>query len=346
MSFLADTFQRYRTLWTDKIHALPVVILMPHSACNCRCVMCDIWQDNKNLKQLTEADVSSLVDSLRRYKTQVVVMSGGEALLNRNFFTLCDILRKEGISITLLSTGLSLKQHAENIITYISEVIVSLDGSPLVHNAIRRIPNAYEKMAEGVQHLKKLKPALRITARSVIQAANFRDWSNIVNSARSMGLDQISFLPADVSSAAFNRPAAWDEERQHQVQPSAADLPGLKQVTENLIREHAADFASRFIAESPEKIRKIYGHYAASYGLNAYPYKKCNAPWVSAVIEADGTVRHCFFLESSGNIREKSLPEILNSSESVAFRKSLKRQLNPVCERCVCYLHLSPTTNF
>jgi hypothetical protein len=51
------TFQRYRTLQTNRISALPIVILMPHSACNCQCVMCDIWKGNKNLKQLTEKDV-------------------------------------------------------------------------------------------------------------------------------------------------------------------------------------------------------------------------------------------------------------------------------------------------
>ncbi len=88
------TFQRYRTLKTHTIKALPIVILMPHSACNCRCVMCDIWKDNKNLKQLTEKDIEGLLDSLRKFGTRQVVMSGGEALLNQNFFRFCEILQK------------------------------------------------------------------------------------------------------------------------------------------------------------------------------------------------------------------------------------------------------------
>src|ERR1700709_181016 len=103
---LYHIYKRYRTLQTDRIYALPIVILMPHSACNCRCVMCDIWKDNKNLKQLTEADVSGLLDSLRRMGTRMVVMSRGEALLNQKFFSLCDMLRQEGIQISLLTTGL------------------------------------------------------------------------------------------------------------------------------------------------------------------------------------------------------------------------------------------------
>src|SRR3954465_3592995 len=89
---LYHTVQRYRTLQTNKIFALPVVILMPHSSCNCRCVMCDIWKDNKNSKQLTEADVSGLLGALKKFGTREVVLSGGEALLNPNFFQLCRLL--------------------------------------------------------------------------------------------------------------------------------------------------------------------------------------------------------------------------------------------------------------
>src|SRR6201989_1507722 len=104
------TYKRYRTLQTSVISVLPIVILMPHSACNCRCVMCDIWKDNKNLKQLTEEDVTGLLSSLKKFSTQEVLMSGGEALLNTNFFTLCQILKQNSIKVTLLSTGLTIKK--------------------------------------------------------------------------------------------------------------------------------------------------------------------------------------------------------------------------------------------
>src|SRR6478752_133835 len=134
---LYHTWQRYRTLQTHRISALPIVILMPHSACNCRCVMCDIWKDNQNLKQLTEEDVSALLPALKKLGTKQVVMSGGEALLHNNFFRLCEILKRQGIKVTLLSTGLLLKRHAEKIIEYVNDVIVSLDGDEQMHDSIR-----------------------------------------------------------------------------------------------------------------------------------------------------------------------------------------------------------------
>lgn len=152
---LYHTFKRYRTLQTHRISALPIVILMPHSACNCRCVMCDIWKDNKNLKQLTEADISGLLASLKQLGTKQVLMSGGEALLNTNFFALCRILKNAGIKVTLLTTGLSIKSNAEQLLTWVDDLIVSLDGDEPLHDAIRNIPNAFRKLKEGWSISKK-----------------------------------------------------------------------------------------------------------------------------------------------------------------------------------------------
>src|ERR1700730_4990515 len=140
---LYHTFKRYRSIQTDRISALPIVILMPHSACNCRCVMCDIWKDNKNLKQLEEADINGLLESLKRYGTQQVVMSGGEALLNPNFFRFCEILRKQNIKISLLSTGLSIERQAEKILHSVNDLILSLDDSAEVHDCISNIKVAF-----------------------------------------------------------------------------------------------------------------------------------------------------------------------------------------------------------
>jgi MoaA/NifB/PqqE/SkfB family radical SAM enzyme len=91
-----------------------------------------------------------------------------------------------------------------------------------------------------------------------------------------------------------------------------------------------------------EKIQKIHDYYAAFYGLNSFPYKKCNAPWVSTVIEADGTVRPCFFHSALGNIHKDSLGNILNGEKAVHFRKTLDMDSDPTCLKCVCYLNLSP----
>ncbi|TSJ43199.1 radical SAM protein [Mucilaginibacter corticis] len=342
MQSIAHTYKRYRTLQTHRISALPIVILMPHSACNCRCVMCDIWKDNKNLKQLTEQDVTDLLVSLKKLETRRVVMSGGEALLNTNFFKLCEILKNEGIKVSLLTTGLSIKNNADQLLKWVDDMVVSLDGDEAMHDAIRNIPNAFKKLKEGVEHIKASDPTYRITARTVIHRLNFRNWPAIIDAAKNMGIDQISFLPADVSSHAFNRQTAWSEPKQHEVLVQEKELGEFAEILIKLISDHVDDFENGFIAESVDKIEDIYHYYAAFYGLNPFPYKRCNAPWVSTVVEADGSVRPCFFHDTIGNIRNSSLDDILNTPEVINFRRTLDMSANPTCVKCVCSLNLSP----
>jgi len=337
---LYHTYQRFRSLQTSRISALPIVILMPHSACNCRCVMCDIWKDNKNLKQLTEADITGLLETLEDFGTQQVLMSGGEALLNPNFFRFCEILRSRDIRITLLSTGITIAREARRLVDGVNDIIVSLDGPPTIHDTIRNIPGAFNKIKDGVEAVRSIDPTFQVHGRSVIHKMNFRYWQQIVEAAKEINLNSISFLPADVSSHAFNREVLWNNMRQHEILPDEPELSELYQVTERLVDEYNGEFESRFIVESTEKIWNIYSYYAAFYGRNLFPFKKCNAPWVSTVIEADGTVRPCFFHEAIGNIHENRLDDILNSKEAIEFRKTLDMDKNPTCLKCVCYLNL------
>lgn len=304
--------------------------------------MCDIWKDNKNLKQLTEDDITPLLDTLKKLGTQQVLMSGGEALLNANFFRLCEILRMHNISISLLSTGLLLKKHAADIVEWVNDIVVSLDGNEPLHDSIRNINGAFAKMREGILAIRTINPHFKITGRTVIHRLNYTQWPAIIGAAKTIGLKQISFLPADVSSHAFNREILWDAARQGEVLPAINELPALQKMIEYVIEKYATDFENSFIAESPGKLRKIHTHYAACHGLTDYPYKKCNAPWVSAVVEADGTVRPCFFHEAYGNIHNDSFENIINNSMALQFRQRLKQQTNSTCVKCVCYLNLPP----
>jgi MoaA/NifB/PqqE/SkfB family radical SAM enzyme len=307
--------------------------------------MCDIWKGNSHLKRLTEEDIRGLLDSLKKLGTRQALMSGGEALLNPDFFLFCRILKQQHIRVTLLSTGLTLKKNAEQLLRHVHHLILSLDGDEFTHDYIRNIPGAYQKLKEGVRELKTMDPSFRISCRTVIHKLNFRQWPRIIDSAHEIGLDGISFLPADVSSHAFNREILWNEERTQEIAPSIAELAELSSTIEKMIESHKDDFETGFIAESPEKLRHIGKYYAALHGLEPFPYKKCNAPWVSTVVEADGTVRPCFFHEAMGNIRQQSLEKIVNDEKSIRFRKELDMDNNMTCVKCVCYLNLAAHSN-
>ena len=325
----------------DPITRLPILILFPHSRCNCRCVMCDIWRDTTKT-ELAASDVARWVDEWRALGVQRVVLSGGEALLHSQLWELCDVLRAADIGITILSTGLLLRRHAAELVLRCDDVVVSLDGPQAIHDAIRNVPRAFERLAEGVAAVKAARASVVVTGRCTVQRSNFSTLRGIVAAAHAIGLDRISFLAADVSSDAFNRPGGWDGERAGSVALEREDLPLLAAEIDALERECAADFASGFIAEAPWKLRQRLGQYfAALLGDAEFFPNRCNAPWVSSVIESDGTVRPCFFQPPLGNIHSSgSLRAVLNSADAVAWRQGLDVQRDAICRKCVCTLSL------
>jgi len=303
--------------------------------------MCDIWRIRET-REISPADLAPHLDSFRKLGVRWVVFSGGEPQMHTDLAALSRMLRGEGIRVTLLTAGLLLEPHARSVAETIDDVIVSLDGPREIHDQIRRIPGAFDRLARGVAAVRGLRPDIVVGGRSTVQRANHLRLRETVRAAKAIGLNSISFLAADVSSEAFNRPKGWTAEAQSHVALDAEETCALENEVEALIRRHADDIAAGYVAESPEKLRRIVLHFRARLGDLPPVAPRCNAPWVSTVIEADGTVRPCFFHPVLGNIHEKPLLAILNGARALDFRRRLDVAANPVCQRCVCSLYLPP----
>ena len=334
---------RLLTLTTHRIHQLPVLVLMPHSRCNCRCVMCDIWKANTEKREITVEELEKHIAQFNKLKVREVVFSGGEALMHSNLWKLCSLFRESNIRITILSTGLLLQKNATEIIAHCDEVIVSLDGSQTVHDKIRNVPDGFSKLAAGVKELKRLKPEFKISGRCVLQRFNYFDFENIVRSAKEMGLDRISFLAADVSTTAFNHAESGRDTLTDQVALNKNEVTDFEIIIKHSFTNLANEYASKFISERPEKMLKIVQYYKAINRMGDFPEAICNAPWVSAVVESDGSVMPCFFHQPYGNLYDNDFLSTINSPEAIAFRKQLNVNTDPICKKCVCSLKLGLT---
>jgi MoaA/NifB/PqqE/SkfB family radical SAM enzyme len=324
---------------SPEIQSLPILIVNPYSRCNCRCTMCDIWKTTDAV-EIGADELRRQLASIKQMGVEWVVLSGGEPLMHSDLFSLCRALRERGVRITLLSTGLVIARHAAAITEFVDDVIVSLDGPPAVHDWIRGVPGAFELLRAGIRALRKQASRYPIQGRSTIQRANCAHLRETVKAARDLGLDSISFLAVDLTSIAFNRPGGWDATRQRHVGLDREELIQLQAEIEAVI----ADPECRgFVVESADKLRRIVEHFRVQLGWALPRAPRCNAPWVSAVLEVDGTVRPCFFQPPIGSTREgKNLAEILNGPQAVAFRAGLDVETNPICRNCVCSLHWKP----
>jgi MoaA/NifB/PqqE/SkfB family radical SAM enzyme len=276
---------------------------------------------------------------MRTLKVKWVVISGGEPLLHSGLPALCRLLRHDGIRVTLLTAGLNLEQHA-TIATVLDDLIVSIDGPPDVHDEIRGVPGAYRKLARGIDAVRRVRPDMPVNGRYTVQKRNCRQLRNAVGSAHTLGLNSLSFLAADLTSTAFNRPEGWSAERGSGIALTADEIVLLDREIEKVIQECAPDLERGFIVERPEKLRRIARHFRAYLGMVSACPPRCNAPWVSTVIEADGSVKPCFFHAAIGNIHDLPLIDILNSEVALGFRQHLDVSTNPTCRNCVCPLFL------
>jgi Fe-coproporphyrin III synthase len=323
------------------VQTLPILIVHAHSSCNCRCVMCDIWK-TRDTQRFGVRDLELQLDSIRRLGVRWVVFSGGEPLMNPELPELCAILQEQGIRLTLLSTGLLLKNYAPSVAANFDDVIVSLDGPPQVHDAIRRVEGAFGLLQAGICALRGMRKDMSITARCTIQKANHNRLLETARSAKLLQLKSISFLAADLTSSAFNRSVIWPTSRQMEIGLSLSESLALEDQLEALIRDSGKELGAGFIAESPAKLRRIARHFRVQLGLESAESPVCNAPWTSAVIEADGMIRPCFFHRSIGNLRETTLEAVINGTEGLKFRKSLNIASDSICRNCVCSLNYRP----
>jgi MoaA/NifB/PqqE/SkfB family radical SAM enzyme len=310
---------------------LPLVTLFLSERCNSRCVSCDYWRHGQ--ADLDLEAVTRLLPSLKRLGTEVVLISGGEPLLNPEWAQIAALLGQQGLKVWLLTSGLSLAKHAARVATLFDAITVSLDGTDRSTYAAIRGVDAFDAVCRGIRAAVAANAI--ITLRVTVQRGNFRQLPGLVELGRALGVAQVSFLAVDVANEhAFKR----HEDFVADLTLGAEDLPHLEGILTTLEREHAEDFRTGFIAESPEKLRRqLLGHFTAVCGLGPFPPVRCNAPEFSAVIDARRRVSPCFFIGGPPQaVVTDDLDATLNGEEMSALRASIRRGERAECSRCVC----------
>ena len=338
----SEIARRARSRYSGRLESLPILAMSVHSACNCRCVMCDIWKANADKREISVEDLERHAGAIRRLRVQRVMLTGGEPLLHRNLWTLCRALQQLRIRITLVTTGLLIESHASDIAAAVDTVVISLDGDHEVHDRIRRVTGGFDRIARGVLALRGENPTPRLIARSVVQRDNFASLDRTVKAAQAMGFDELSFLAADVSSQAFNREEPWNSERVSQVAIGGDSLEEFASAIECACSAAPELFENGFVAGGRALLERIHQYYSALAGVAEFPRVQCNAPWVSAVLEPGDKLRPCFFHQVYG-VADHGLDRALNSEQSIAFRRSLDVEHNATCRTCVCSLNLPLT---
>jgi len=318
------------------LERLPLVTLYLSERCNSRCITCDYWRHG--IADMSLESVRRLLPDLARLGTQVALISGGEPLLNPEWPQIAELLHRQGLKLWLLTSGLSLAKHASRAAALFEAITVSLDGTdPATYQTIRGL-DAFDKVCEGIRTVAQTSTPVGV--RVTLQRANYRQLPQFVDLARRLNARHVSFLAVDVANPhAFARQDDFASDLALRPQ----DLPVLEGILDELEREHAADFHSGLITDSPRKLRRIHQYFCAVCGTAPFPAVRCNVFEYSAVIGATGRVSPCFFISGPQRVAwPDHLSEVLNGEPMNALRAHIRTGDRPECARCVCSLWRDP----
>lgn len=327
----------------NRLRSLPLVVLYLTDGCNSRCAMCDIWRSPR--RNMDMALVDTIVADAAALGTQLVLLSGGEAMQHPAWPTIAAKFHAANIKVWLLTNGLLLKKQAQAVIEHIDLLTVSLDAAtPDLYKRIRGV-DALDVLLEGLMTISTA--GIHTTTRTTLMRANFHQMPQIVDIALTNGARSVSFLTVDDSNPyAFGPRFAQDHGIPMAAPPAndfgpllADDLPLFSAMLDNLLVSHADQFASGQIEESPTKLRQMIDYFAAPYGQATFNAPRCNAPHISAVINVDGTLQPCYFLPP---IPHSNGLDAINSPAMLELRTAYRSGQRPECARCVCPLYRGP----
>ncbi|MBN1688362.1 MAG: radical SAM protein [Candidatus Omnitrophica bacterium] len=259
---------------------LRVVNFAVNYACQLSCQHCSaegIKDQNEGQGKLTLDEIKKFFKEAEQCGTINYHFTGGEPLLEKRFYDIVLLIRKDRNILSMVTNGLLLAEEAGRLKDAGFDLIqVSIDSpDPDVHDKIRGYPGAHQKSWEGVEAAldQKLKVMLCMVATN--ENLENGEVEKQIEICRKKGI-VLQILPA-------RNVGKWEGE-------SSALLS----------EENKTKF-----------YRLVQGFYARWDGQSSYFPPCCLAGRERLYISPTGDVYPCDFIqESYGNVREESLKKI------------------------------------
>ena len=146
----------------------PVVVWNMTQRCNLRCLHC--YSRSENIEygnELRTEEGIELIDDLARFGVPVILFSGGEPLMRRDFPLLASHAREMGMRVVLSTNGTLIDREMARVLREIdlSYVGVSLDGMRETNDRFRGVKGAFDAALRGIRNcqMEGIKVGLRFT---------------------------------------------------------------------------------------------------------------------------------------------------------------------------------------
>lgn len=290
--------------------------------CNSRCLSCDIWKKYSKDTSLVKKELS--LDEIKKVFSQfkglkTVSLTGGEPFLREDIVDVVRSIKSESINISTngFFTDKVINSYKEILkIPHFKSVgaSISMDAIGDGHDKLRGLKNSYNHAMATIKGLKALREKdkrLVIGISNTISKQNLDDVLKVYELSKKLGVI-FSTRIAHSSSLFYDNASS-------KIFIDDKDMPKVRKIFQFLIDEQ------------PKNI--FYRYYLNKFlkDPNKQPVP-CFSGFNSFFMDPYGGLYPCVMLNSKiGNLKEKSLKQLLNSSEAKNIRGSIKKG------RCSCW---------
>lgn len=283
------------------------------SRCNLRCKHC-YQGDRESRQEMGKADIYRILAEVHKIGINGIIFTGGEPFLRSDLLDILKFSKKIGIDrITVITNGTLITEDVAKALKDMSiHVVLSLDGSQLIHDRIRGT-GSYEHTLKGLETLRK--KGVEVTLAFTILKTNLTEYEHIINVARKFDVRSLRFgVPFILGSLEKNMEFAPCEK---EIRSFYANLKAY--IKKRKIKIRITEFEIFRTQLSSGKRRKNC--------LKGYYY----------YINSNGEVFPCENMQYDGfkigNILRNPLKELLSSPILFSLRKCNVDQI-PQCSVC------------
>ena len=313
----------------------PVVMWNLTRRCNLACQHCYMDAEKEASEELSLEEGIHLVDDLAALKIPILIFTGGEPLLSRNFFAYAFHAREIGLRTVISTNGTLITPEVARLMAEakIRYVGLSMDSiTPQRHDSFRGVAGAWDRALQGMRNARDagLKTGLRIT----LTRDNWQDVPALLNLALDEGIPRFCLyhlVPTGRGAGIAERDVT-PEQRRSVIRLLAEAAVELKDRNiEILTTDSPMDgaYLLELLKGDPrqEQVRKLLTNAGG-----------CSTGVKVANINHKGDVHPCHFMPHVvvGNVRERSFRDIWidNPSAELLALREIKSNLKGACGKC------------
>ena len=301
--------------------------------CPCNCTFCDSrykFEHILNKKVLPYETWVQITDKLVESGLEVVVVSGGEPLLEKNTaMKLIDYLHKNNVFVVLNASGALFKNSNEiltELIDHFPDLLVfSIDSiHPEKHDANRRFNGAFDSVVKSIKYLKSLGD-YPVAIRTVITRNNYREIPEIIEYFSSLGVDCIKLTNIENDSEKkFILGKEELEEFNNEIKPRIIEvLKNCDFEDDSLLDEDIQKIDGLLSPKNPDYDSIAEGIFSPKLVGSA----PCDLNGRFFAVQSNGDLLPCCEAEHHytpllGNILRQSVDEVKNSDAYINFKNN------------------------